>query len=98
MENVKALVQKKFKPHFVEWLKQLEELGYSTYWQVLNATEYGMPQNRERVIAVSIFERYRRVRVSETDTAGIEAERPSRTGGRPKILHQSRRNTVAVGE
>ena len=55
MENVKALVQKKFKPHFNEWLKQLEELGYSTYWQVLNATGYGMPQNRERVIAVSIL-------------------------------------------
>lgn len=44
------------------------------------------------------FERYRRVRVPETDTAGIEAKRPARTGGRPKILHQSRRNTVAVGE
>ena len=55
MENVKALVQKKFKPHFNEWLKQLEELGYTTYWQVLNATGYGMPQNRERVIAVSIL-------------------------------------------
>lgn len=55
MENVKALVQKKFKPHFDEWLKQLEELGYTTYWQVLNATGYGMPQNRERVIAVSIL-------------------------------------------
>lgn len=55
MENVKALVQKKFKPYFDDWLKRLEDLGYTTYWQVLNATDYGIPQNRERVIAVSIL-------------------------------------------
>lgn len=55
MENVKALVQKKFRPLFDEWLASLEELGYTTYWKVLNATDYNMPQNRERVIAVSIL-------------------------------------------
>lgn len=55
MENVKALVQKKFKPYFDDWLKKLEELGYTNYWKVLNATDYGIPQNRERVIAVSIL-------------------------------------------
>lgn len=55
MENVKALVQKKFKPDFEAWVRRLEELGYTTYWQVLNATDYGLPQNRERVIAVSIL-------------------------------------------
>lgn len=55
MENVKALVQKKFRPLFDEWVASLSELGYTTYWQVLNATDYGIPQNRERVIAVSIL-------------------------------------------
>lgn len=35
MENVKNLVGKKFKPYFEEWLKVLENLGYSNYWQVL---------------------------------------------------------------
>lgn len=55
MENVKALVQKKFRPLFDEWVASLNELGYTTYWQVLNATDYGIPQNRERVIAVSIL-------------------------------------------
>lgn len=54
MENVKNLVGKKFKPCFVAWLQTLEELGYKNYWQVLNAKDYGVPQNRERVFVVSI--------------------------------------------
>lgn len=54
MENVKALVGKKFKPDFEEWLGVLEQLGYNNYWQVLNAKDYGVPQNRERVFVVSI--------------------------------------------
>lgn len=55
MENVKNLVSKKFKPGFEEWLTALEELGYTNYWQVLNAKDYGIPQNRERVFCVSIL-------------------------------------------
>ena len=55
MENVKNLVGKKFKPDFDKWLERLEELGYSNYWQVLNARDYGIPQNRERVFCVSIL-------------------------------------------
>ena len=55
LENVKNLVGKKFKPQFDEWLKYLEELGYTNYWKVLNAKDYGIPQNRERVFVVSIL-------------------------------------------
>lgn len=54
MENVKGLVSKKFKPDFLNWLNKLESLGYNNYWQVLNAKDYGVPQNRERVFVVSI--------------------------------------------
>ncbi|MEG1141980.1 MAG: DNA (cytosine-5-)-methyltransferase, partial [Clostridia bacterium] len=54
MENVKALVGKKFKHNFNEWLKVLDKLGYDNYWQVLNSKNYGVPQNRERVFVVSI--------------------------------------------
>lgn len=54
MENVKGLVSKKFKPDFLKWLDKLEQLGYNNYWQVLNAKDYGIPQNRERVFVVSI--------------------------------------------
>lgn len=54
MENVKNLVGKKHKEQFDKWLKVLSELGYTNYWQVLNAKDYGVPQNRERVFVVSI--------------------------------------------
>lgn len=54
MENVKNLVGKKFKPCFVAWIQTLEELGYNNYWKVLNAKDYGVPQNRERVFVLSI--------------------------------------------
>ena len=54
LENVKNLVGKKFKSQFDNWLFYLDQLGYDTYWQVLNAKNYGIPQNRERVFAVSI--------------------------------------------
>lgn len=54
LENVKNLVGKKFKPQFDEWLAWLDELGYNTYYKVLNAKDYGVPQNRERVFAISI--------------------------------------------
>ena len=55
LENVKNLVGKKFKPNFDRWLEYLEGLGYTNYWQVLNAKDYGVPQNRERVFVVSIL-------------------------------------------
>ncbi len=54
LENVKNLVSKKFKADFDRWLAFLESLGYSNYWQILNAKDYGIPQNRERVFCVSI--------------------------------------------
>lgn len=54
MENVKNLVGKKFIDQFNSWVGWLDELGYNTYWQVLDAKDYGIPQHRERVFAVSI--------------------------------------------
>lgn len=55
-ENVKNLTGKKFKEQFELVLKSLEEAGYSNYWKVLNAKDYGIPQNRERVFIISIRE------------------------------------------
>ena len=53
-ENVKALTSKKFTEEFKIVLDSLEKAGYHNYWQVLNAKDYGIPQNRERVFIVSI--------------------------------------------
>lgn len=55
LENVKSLVSKKFKDQFNDWLVYLESLGYTNYYKVLNAKEFGIPQNRERVFVVSIL-------------------------------------------
>lgn len=53
-ENVKNLVGKRFKGDFEQLLALLDDMGYNSYWQVLNAKDYGIPQNRERVFIVSI--------------------------------------------
>lgn len=54
-ENVKNLVGKAFKPDFDRILQELSNLGYTNYWKVLNAKDYGVPQNRERVFVISIL-------------------------------------------
>lgn len=53
-ENVKNLLSKKHKHNFDAYLETMERLGYVNYYQVLNAKDYGIPQNRERVFTVSI--------------------------------------------
>lgn len=53
-ENVKGLTGNKFKAEFDAVISTLDEIGYNTYWQVLNAKDYGIPQNRERVFGISI--------------------------------------------
>lgn len=55
LENVKALVCKKFIPYFNKWLSELEGYGYTNYWKIMNAKDYGVPQNRERVFCVSVL-------------------------------------------
>lgn len=56
MENVKALVSKKFIGDFHEWQDELSKRGYSNFVKVLNSKCYGIPQNRERVFMVSILD------------------------------------------
>lgn len=55
MENVKALVSKKFLPYFNMWRAELDGYGYTSFAKVLNAADYGVPQHRERIFMVSIL-------------------------------------------
>lgn len=55
-ENVKNLLSKKHKHNFEAYLQKMEELGYTNYYQVLNAKDYGLPQNRERVFTISVLD------------------------------------------
>ena len=53
-ENVAALVSQKFMPDFQKWLNKLSSLGYVSRWARLNAKNYGVPQNRDRVFCLSM--------------------------------------------
>lgn len=53
-ENVKNIVGKQFKDTFKMFTDELNEYGYNVYWKVLNAKDYGIPQNRERVYLIFI--------------------------------------------
>ena len=61
IENVKNLIQKKFINDFYDIVKEIEELGYKCYYPIgkdkptcLNAKDYGIPQNRERIFVICI--------------------------------------------
>lgn len=54
-ENVKNLLSKKHRHNLDAYLETMEQLGYTNYYQVLNAKDYGIPQNRERVFTVSVL-------------------------------------------
>lgn len=54
MENVKNIVGEKNKPVFDKWCEYLESQGYENHWTILNAKELNVPQNRERMIMISV--------------------------------------------
>lgn len=58
MENVPQVHSKKNKGDFENWIRFLENKGYSNYWQDLNAKDYGVAQNRNRCFMVSILGNY----------------------------------------
>lgn len=53
-ENVKNLLSKKHIHNFNGYIEVMDQLGYNSYYQVLNAKDYSIPQNRERVYTISI--------------------------------------------
>ena len=54
LENVTALVSKRFLPLFMKWVETVNSYGYESFWSTLNAKDYGIPHNRDRVFLVSI--------------------------------------------
>ena len=58
-ENVKNLLSKKHIHNWEAYAKRMEEMGYKNYHKILNAKDYGIPQNRERVFTISVRERER---------------------------------------
>lgn len=58
MENVSQIINKRNIGDFVQWQEKLKTLGYHNYCQVLNAKDYGIPQNRKRCFMVSVLGEY----------------------------------------
>lgn len=58
MENVPDVIGSGAIKDFAKWLGKLENLGYKCYWKVLNAKDFGIPQNRERCFMISILGDY----------------------------------------
>lgn len=54
LENVRGLSTARFADYRQNIMDRLSELGYVTEWQVLNASEYGVPQLRPRFILVAL--------------------------------------------
>lgn len=53
-ENVKNVLSKKHIHNFNKYISDLDDMGYTSYYEVLNAKNYGVPQNRERIFVISI--------------------------------------------
>lgn len=56
-ENVKNLISKKHRHNYFAYIKAMNDLGYKSYGRVLNAKDFGVPQNRERIYTVSLKQR-----------------------------------------
>lgn len=55
LENVPTLLSPRHKSNFEIWINELEELGYKSYHFQLNASSFGLPQNRPRLLMISVF-------------------------------------------
>src|SRR5690625_2208131 len=54
-ENVKGVLDRNMRDSFFIYLKELENLGYESKYEILNAMDFGIPQKRERIFVVSCF-------------------------------------------
>lgn len=83
MENVTEVHGERNAGHFQDWISFLESKGYSNYWQDINASDYGVAQNRDRCIMVSILGQYnykfpRRIQLEKTMEDYLEPDVESR--------------------
>lgn len=86
MENVDALVSAKYIDSFKDWISRLEDLGYNSYYQTINAKNTGVPQNRNRIFCISILK--------DIDTKQFEFPKPFDTGIRLRDLLETDEEVV----
>ena len=57
-ENVENVLSRKHKHVFYDYLYEMEELGYKSYYSLLNAMDFGVPQSRKRIFVVSVLKTF----------------------------------------
>ena len=55
LENVPSLLSERHKANFETWIKDLDDLGYVSKYYPLNASSFGLPQNRPRLLMISVY-------------------------------------------
>ena len=55
-ENVKNVLSKHMIANFTRYLNEMEKMGYTNNFEVLNAMDFGLPQKRERVFTISMLD------------------------------------------
>ncbi len=55
MENVPTLLSDRHFPNFSKWINDLKKLGYISKYYQLNASSFGLPQNRPRLLMISVW-------------------------------------------
>lgn len=55
LENVPTLLSKRHFGNFQTWISDLEDLGYISHYYQLNSTSFGLPQNRPRLLMISVY-------------------------------------------
>ena len=55
-ENVSNVLSKQHKHNFDEYINELKNMGYNSYYKVMNSKNYGWPQNRDRIFVLSVRE------------------------------------------
>lgn len=78
IENVKGLLDEKFKDIFGNFLYLLKEIGYDVKYSLLNAVDYEVPQNRERVFLIGF-----------RNDLGIDYQFPLPSLNKPLTLHDA---------
>lgn len=78
IENVKGLLDEKFVDVFQDFLARLDTAGYNVKWQLLDAVNYQVPQNRERVFLIGFRK-----------DLNVEYEFPTPTCQEPMTLQQA---------
>lgn len=85
MENVPTLLAERHRNNFKIWMQDLQNLGYLNYYYELNALLFGLPQNRPRLLMISVY-------VGENEVRKKQVEDFFRGKDSKKIVEEYRRS------